>query len=247
VSAQFAGSVAGVTLVDPTYQPATSAVLVAPSVTTSALPQALLNGAYSSVVELAGTPAPRLTATGLPPGVSLVTGAGGYALTGTPTRAGAYPILLTVDNGVTVPRTVRLVLVVGYRLPGFLQPVNDPVGTAMSTFTVKSTVPVKFVLTDATGVLIPDAEAAALAAGCQVRISAPPVGSTGEPVDEPIVTDPADTGDCFRYDPAARQFVYIASSGNLGFKAGRTYNLTAVVRAPTGEALGQRSVVIGFR
>jgi hypothetical protein len=247
VSAQFAGSVAGVTLVDPTYQPSASGVLVAPSVVTSTLPAAVLNGPYSTGLTLAGTATVRLTATGLPPGISLVAGAAGYTLTGTPTRAGAYPILLTVDNGITVPRTTRLVLVVGYRLPNFLQPVNDPPGDNMSTFNVKSTVPVKFVLTDATGARIPDAEAAALAAGCQLRISAPQAGSTGEPVDEPVVVGPADSGVCFRYDATAQQFIYSASSANLGFKAGRTYNLTAVVRAPSGEVLAQRSVVIGFR
>jgi hypothetical protein len=247
VSAQFAGTVAGITLDDPTYRPSTSGTLLAPSVTTAALPAAVLNGPYSTVVQVAGTPPARLTVSGLPPGISLVAGPGGYTLTGTPTRAGAYPVLLTVDNGVTVPRTTRLVLVVGYRLPSFLQPINDPPGTSMSTFGVKSTVPVKFVLTDATGALIPDAEAAALVAACQVRISAPAVGSTTEPVDEPPSSDPADTGSCFRYDASVHQFIYLAASTNLGFKAGKVYDVTAVVRAPTGEELARRSVLIGFR
>ena len=55
-----------------------------------------------------GNPAPTLTATGLPTGLTLNPTTG--ALTGTPPTAGSFPFALTADNGVGSPATLTVTL-----------------------------------------------------------------------------------------------------------------------------------------
>lgn len=68
--------------------------------------------AADQLVTVAGGPVAALTATGLPPGLSLVAGAAPdeWHIQGTPTRAGAgvHAITLTADNGITVTRPLTI-------------------------------------------------------------------------------------------------------------------------------------------
>lgn len=64
------------------------------------------------VATVAGSPSGTVTATGLPPGLSLVAGAnpGEWRVQGTPTRAGAgvHEVTLTADNGLTTTHTLTI-------------------------------------------------------------------------------------------------------------------------------------------
>lgn len=68
--------------------------------------------ATDQLVTVAGSPSAALTATGLPPGLSLVAGAtpGEWHIQGTPTRAGAgvHAVTLTADNGIAVTRALTI-------------------------------------------------------------------------------------------------------------------------------------------
>lgn len=80
-----------------------------------------------------GTPAPQLTATGLPTGVTLVQDPGGlWHLAGTPApgTGGRHQVTLTADNGVLTPATATMTLTVREPVTGVVAPVaNLRVGT----------------------------------------------------------------------------------------------------------------------
>lgn len=64
-------------------------------------------------VPTTGYPAPTLSATGLPPGVTATATATGAVVTGTPTSAGVFPVTLTAANGVGTAATASFTLTVG--------------------------------------------------------------------------------------------------------------------------------------
>ena len=90
----------------------------------------------------------------------------------------------------------------GYIFNGVLQPVN---GDGSSIFKLGSTVPVKFQLTDASGVSVTTAAA-------NLYVSKVSDGVAGSEV-EAISTSSATSGSLFRYDSTSDQYVF-----NLGTK-----------------------------
>src|SRR5947208_1885914 len=90
---------------------------------------------------------------------------------------------------------VNGVLFIGYGFDGFLQPINDTAHTQlqMSVFKAGSTVPVKFQIKDANGVVV---QASVL----PQWVTPVQVGTTTAPIDETLYTDPATTGLTYRWD-----------------------------------------------
>lgn len=133
---------------------------------------------------------------------------------------------------------------VSYRFLGFFQPINDPAGADYSTFKLGSTVPVKFALTDYSGNRISDAAAQAIADACDAHFSyAVYSSSMPAPVDEPASSNPANTGDCFRYDPAADQFIF-----NWGTKGRSAMQYTIKARVFSGDTeVAYHDVRVGLR
>lgn len=64
-------------------------------------------------VPMSGYPAPSLTATGLPPGVTATATATAVEISGTPTSAGVFPVTLTATNGVGTDASTSFRLTVG--------------------------------------------------------------------------------------------------------------------------------------
>jgi len=99
-----------------------------------------------------------------------------------------------------------------YRCDGFLQPINDTahqVGVLTSVFKAGSTVPAKFQLKNAAGVLVKGAATASWVA--------PVKGSAmSAPVDEGAYTASADSGSAYTYDASAQQYQYNWKSGRDG-------------------------------
>ena len=135
-------------------------------------------------------------------------------------------------NDALVTGTFRVV----YRFDGFLQPINDTahqVGTSTSMFKAGSTVPAKFQLKKADGSVV-----AATAAPAWL-VPARGVLTTA-PVDEAVYSDPADSGQLYRYDAAAQQYIYTWGSAKtqagyywrIGVKLddGQTYYVNAGLR-----------------
>ena len=236
-----------VDLTDPVYAGATAGGLQTAAIATSALPGAILNSAYTASIVATGTPAPNLSATGLPPGISLSQTGGTWTLSGHPTHPGAYSVVLTASNGIGLSVTRKLTLVVGLKMSPFTQPINDPAGAAMSVFSERTTVVVQFALTDGLGQRVSLADALRLVLTGRVTIAVTPTGgSTTQKVNEAVVILPVQQGKFFFYDPFNRQFTYLASAANSAFVAGRTYTITAAVAGDGGVLLAQHSVVIGI-
>lgn len=95
-------------------------------------------------------------------------------------------------------------LTVTYPWSGFLQPIDDPAATSgisPSIFKAGSTVPVKFKLKNAAGQLI---QATILPEWLTPTRGTALAGS----VDEPVYSDPASTGNMYRWDSANQQYIY---------------------------------------
>lgn len=169
-------------------------------------------------------------------------------VTGAPDASGAGAFTATCSGGSdsagnpTVPASVSYT--VGYAFPGIFQPINDPAGSAPSVFRQGSTVPVKFALLDARGGRLSDAAAQAIADTCSARLFTGVV-ATGSPgvVNEAISTSAASTGNCFRYDAAADQFIF--NLNTKGMAAG-TYVLEARISSGSS-VVTTRSVTVGLR
>ncbi|HUW62643.1 MAG TPA: PxKF domain-containing protein [Candidatus Bathyarchaeia archaeon] len=99
---------------------------------------------------------------------------------------------------------------------GFLPPINMP-PQAMSVFKQKSTIPVKFRLLDSSGNPVPDLEA--VISGQMVTNGVP-----GD-VNETLTANQADSGNLFRYDADAGQYIFNLSTKNL---SRGTYRIHAV-------------------
>lgn len=95
-------------------------------------------------------------------------------------------------------------LSIQYKWSGFTQPIDDPVATpgiSASIFKAGSTVPVKFMLKDTAGASIQ-------ATSLPLWIQPVREGSLTGSVDEPVYSDAATTGTLFRWDEAAKQYMY---------------------------------------
>jgi hypothetical protein len=130
-----------------------------------------------------------------------------YTTTATQTSPiGTYPINATLnDPGNKLPNyTVTInpgTLTIFYRWDGFLQPINDTAHTqlTMSVFKSGSTVPVKFQLKDANGNIVQ-------AASLPLWVTPVKIGSTSQPVDESVYSDPPTSGQTYRWDGS--QYIY---------------------------------------
>ncbi len=83
---------------------------VAPTIATTALPEALRGVPYTFVVQASGNPAPTFTATGLPSGLRIASTTG--VISGTTTRVGTFNVTLRVANSVSPNGSRVLPLVV---------------------------------------------------------------------------------------------------------------------------------------
>jgi hypothetical protein len=177
----------------------------------------------------------------------------GTALTGSPScsttatsssAVGSYPTSCT--QGTLSAANYALTffngtLTIGYRFDGFLQPINDTGHTqtcgspcTLSIFKAGSTIPVKFVLKDASGnVLVPGANAKM--PQWLVPLS---IGTTSSPVDETTYTDTPTPGTYFYWDGSAYHFNWKTSSN----QAGQIWNIGALL--DDGEVV---TVNIGLR
>jgi hypothetical protein len=107
-------------------------VAKAPAFTSGATVKETVGMAFTAVVSAAGFPAPKLSATGLPSGVSFSDNGGGAAtLAGTDAvKAGSYPVTVTAANGAgTVTKTVTL----SVKAPGTGAPVPAFTSAAAAT------------------------------------------------------------------------------------------------------------------
>ena len=136
---------------------------------------------------------------------------------------------------------------VGYGFAGFAQPLNDPISSTnpASVFKGGSTVPVKFALTFANGSVISDTTAASIAAACRATITLTQTPGNAPPVDEVVTSVTANTGNCFRYDSTAHQFIY--NLGTKTYPAPSLYLLRAVVVGPGNVVLVTHSLSMGLR
>jgi len=127
-------------------------------------------------------------------------------------------------------------LTIHYNWSGFTQPINDTVYNPTQTLSVfkgGSTVPVKFQLKNASGVA--------------VQSSTSPLWLTPQKgtamnmsVDESIYSDPATTGNSFKWDATNQQYSYNWST--KGLATGYWYKIYAKLDDGTTQ-----SVVVGIR
>ncbi|MFL0270042.1 Ig-like domain-containing protein [Candidatus Clostridium radicumherbarum] len=131
-------------------------------------------------------------------------------------------LIIARDNaGNTIEKTISYT--VKYAFGGILQPIN-PNGTSL--FKLGSTVPVKFQLKDATGNYVSTA-----AATLSIARMTDSVAGTDEEV---VSTSAATTGNAFRYDSTANQYIFNLSTKNL--EKG-TYKLTINFGGYTSEPI----------
>lgn len=129
-------------------------------------------------------------------------------------------------NGNTT--TVTQKVVVNYAFEGISQPINTD-GT--SVFKQGSTIPVKFQLKNANGEFVTNAEA---------HISVTKVGAEPSVANEAVSTSAASTGDLFRYDVSANQYIFNLSTKPLA--SGSKYQITVSLNDGTSY-----SVIIGLK
>lgn len=149
-------------------------------------------------------------------------------------RVGTTVVTVIAEDVADNPRTTRTAeYTVGYRFVGFLSPIVNAAcsGPPERVFKAGSTVPVKFQLFDAGGAVVGTARPTISA----TRVGGDPLGDTID-----LGTGVGDTGNLFRFDPTAGQYIF---------------NLDTKVLTPTGSwcitaTLDDRSthsVVIGQR
>ena len=129
---------------------------------------------------------------------------------------------------------------------GFLQPLNDPISATnpMSVFKAGSTVPVKLSLRTADGAPISNADAAALADACAVRISLTRVAAGAPAVDEAASSATPNAGTCFRHT-GGDQFTF--NLGTKGLVKPATYEVTVSVYSPGQTVIASHTLAIGLR
>jgi len=147
------------------------------------------------------------------------------------------------DKAGNAAATTAVSYTVGYNFVGFFQPINDPAGTSPSVFKQGSTIPVKFALLDSAGRRVADSVGQAIANACQAKLTWAKANGASGSVSEPVSSNPANDGNCFRYDAPEHQFIF-----NLGTKNMTTggWQLTATVTAG-GTPVATHSVVVTLR
>ncbi len=196
----------------------------APSLTASVSPNPVyLNGAATA------------TAVATDAGSGIATQSCGSVLTNT---VGSKTVTCTATDNAGNIATVAASYRVIYRFDGFLQPINDTghaqlcgPNCVVSIFKGGSTIPVKFQLKDANGVVVQSVS-------LPVWVTPQRGAATNAVVDESVYTDPASTGNTFRLDGS--QYIYNWST--KGFTAGYYWRIG--VRLDDGQTY---YVIIGLR
>ncbi|WP_079506043.1 PxKF domain-containing protein [Mesobacillus jeotgali] len=119
-------------------------------------------------------------------------------------KPGTHIVELTATDNAGNIETQEFTYTVEYNFGGVLQPINS---NGSSIFKAGSTVPVKFQLTDFSGAYVSSANASISIAKVNESVQGT--------VTESIVTSTANTGNEFRYDPAANQYIYNLSTKGL--------------------------------
>jgi hypothetical protein len=130
---------------------------------------------------------------------------------------GERTVECTATNGAGLTTHATLTYQVIYRFDGFLQPINDTAHTLTcglpcpaSTFKGRSTVPVKFELKDADGVVVE-------AASAPLWITPQKGGPTSSQVDEAVVSEPASTDLEYRLDGTHYSYNWSTKGFATGF------------------------------
>jgi hypothetical protein len=136
----------------------------------------------------------------------------------TTNTVGAKTVTCTATDNAGNTRTVSVSYSVIYRFDGFLQPINDTAHSQIcgspcpvSVFKGGSTVPVKFQLKDANGVIVQSGS-------LPVWITPQKGSATSAPVDESLYSGATTSGTNFRWDSSSQQYIY--NWGTKGFAAG---------------------------
>lgn len=198
-----------------------------------------------SVIMGSAIPALTYTLSGFVAGETLetsdITGAPECITTATQASpVGTYPITCSAgtlqSDYYSFETFVAGTLTITYPWSGFQQPIDDPAATpgiSPSVFKAGSTVPVKFKLRDSNGVIV---EATVLPQWLTPTRGASLNGS----VDEPVYSDPATTGNTYRYDPTNGQYIYNWKTNKSD--AGYWYKIYAKLNDGT-----IKSVMVGLR
>ncbi|MEP7181646.1 MAG: IPTL-CTERM sorting domain-containing protein, partial [Betaproteobacteria bacterium] len=108
------------------------AIPVPPQITSPCPPAGRVADPYQFDVVATGQPAPALSATGLPPGLSL---APGGRVSGTPTQAGSFAIVFTAANGNPPDAVQRCTIVIAANdLPPSIVSACPPAGTVGTAY-----------------------------------------------------------------------------------------------------------------
>jgi hypothetical protein len=130
---------------------------------------------------------------------------------------GERTVECTATNGAGLTTSASVTFQVIYRFDGFLQPINDTAHTLTcgspcpaSTFKGRSTVPVKFELKDADGVVV---ESASAPLWITPQMGAP----TSSQVDETVVSEPATTDSEYRLDGSQYRYNWSTKGFATGY------------------------------
>jgi len=132
---------------------------------------------------------------------------------GTANGVGTFSYTATATDKAGNTSTMTGSYKVVYRFDGFLQPINDTahqIGTSISVFKAGSTIPVKFQLKKADGMLVQ-------ANTAPVWLTPVRGSSMSLPVDETAYTASGDSGSTYRYDSTATQYIYNWKTGTSGY------------------------------
>jgi hypothetical protein len=237
VDAYFNGTIPlnpSITLTDDYYASSSRSSLSLTLVNSDTTPPTLNPSVSPNPVYLNGTA--TATANATDSGSGIATQSCGPVVTNT---VGIHTVTCTATDNAGNTATATVSYKVIYRFDGFLQPINDTshpqtCGSpcVVSIFKGGSTVPVKFQLKDANGNVV---QATAL----PIWITPQKGNATSSPIDESIYSNPATSGNNYRWDGTSQ---YIYNWSTKGFATGYYWRIG--VTLDDGQTY---NVIIGLR